>query len=102
LHDRRKPIRPSEYPMKLRHFSIRDLLWLFVVVALATGWGLDRVKLEHARRNELVERQKAMVASRVLAAELAFQQAQTAAANESLLKAYKAMGYEEANPASKP
>jgi len=50
--------------MKLRHFSIRDLLWLFVVVALATGWGLDRFKLEQARRNEAAERQKAMVAAR--------------------------------------
>jgi hypothetical protein len=26
-------------------FSIRDVLWLTVVVALAVCWGLDRVKL---------------------------------------------------------
>ena len=30
--------------MRLR-FTIRDLLWLTVVVALAEGWWLDRAKL---------------------------------------------------------
>jgi hypothetical protein len=30
--------------MRLR-FSIRDLLWLTLVVALAVGWWLDHVKL---------------------------------------------------------
>lgn len=32
--------------MKLRHFSIRDLLWLTVVVALVIGWWTDH------RRND--------------------------------------------------
>jgi hypothetical protein len=31
--------------MKLKHFSIRDLLWLTLVVALVTGWWIDRGKL---------------------------------------------------------
>jgi hypothetical protein len=26
-------------------FTIRDVLWLTVVVALAVGWGVDRVRL---------------------------------------------------------
>jgi hypothetical protein len=50
--------------MKLRHFTLRDLFWLILVVALATGWGLDRFKLEAARRNEAAERQKALIAAR--------------------------------------
>jgi hypothetical protein len=77
--------------MKLRHFSIRDLLWLFVVVALATGWGLDRVRLEQARRNELAERQRALVAARqaqyaadVSRASMALQQSELGAANRIL------------------
>lgn len=84
--------------MKLRHFSIRDLLWLFVVVALATGWGLERMRLVQARRDALIVQQKTEAASRLAATELAFQKAQTAAANQSLLQAYKALGFEEAKP----
>jgi uncharacterized protein HemX len=38
-------------------FSIRDVLWLTVAVALAVGWGLDRVQFRreqvNARRAEL-------------------------------------------------
>ena len=48
---RTKPV--SHYPavdfetsMKLR-FSIRDLLWLTLVVALAMGWWLDHRRLTH-------------------------------------------------------
>jgi hypothetical protein len=33
--------------MRLR-FTIRDLLWLAVVVALAVGWWLDHRKQDHA------------------------------------------------------
>ena len=29
-------------------FTIRDVLWLTVVVALVVGWGLDRVQLRRA------------------------------------------------------
>jgi hypothetical protein len=32
------------------HFSIRDLLWLTVVVALAVGWWLDRTHLVSLNR----------------------------------------------------
>ena len=32
-------------------FSIRDVLWLTVVVALAVGWGLDRAQLNLARES---------------------------------------------------
>ncbi len=35
-------------------FSIRDVLWLTVVVALAVGWGIDRVQF---RREQLNARQ---------------------------------------------
>jgi hypothetical protein len=31
--------------MKLKHFSIRDLLWLTLVVALVVGWWIERGKL---------------------------------------------------------
>ncbi len=48
-------------------FTIRDVLWLTVVVALAVCWGLDRVQFRreqvNARRAELrarMEAQRAM------------------------------------------
>jgi hypothetical protein len=28
--------------MKFKHFSIRDLLWLTLVVGMAVGWWIDR------------------------------------------------------------
>jgi hypothetical protein len=31
-------------------FSIRDVLWLTVVAALAVGWSLDRMALRRAER----------------------------------------------------
>ena len=34
-------------------FSIRDVLWLTVVVALAVGWTIDRVKLRRAASDAL-------------------------------------------------
>jgi hypothetical protein len=37
-------------------FSIRDVLWLTVVVALAVGWGIDRLSLH---RTELRARHEA-------------------------------------------
>ena len=47
-------------------FSIRDVLWLTVVVALAVCWGLDRIRLQreqvNARRAELRARMEAQVA----------------------------------------
>jgi hypothetical protein len=35
-------------PMKL-HFSIRDLLWLTAVAALAIGWSVDRISIQRDR-----------------------------------------------------
>ena len=49
--------------MKIRHVSLRDLFWLVLVVALATGWALDRQRLEAARRNELAFRLQALHAA---------------------------------------
>ena len=43
--------------MRLR-FTIRDLLWLTVVVALAVGWWLDRRNANLERDNWQVERTK--------------------------------------------
>jgi len=44
-------------------FTIRDVLWLTVVVALAVGWGLDRAQFRreqlNARRAELSARMEA-------------------------------------------
>ena len=40
-------------------FSIRDVLWLTVVVALAVGWGLDRVRI---RRAEIQARRAQLMA----------------------------------------
>jgi hypothetical protein len=34
--------------MRLR-FTIRDLLWLTAVVALATGWWIDHTRIENER-----------------------------------------------------
>jgi hypothetical protein len=39
--------------MRLR-FTIRDLLWLMVVVALATGWWLDKQLVAHGRHAALM------------------------------------------------
>ena len=32
-------------PMKLPQFTLRDLFWLVLVVALAVGWFVDRTRL---------------------------------------------------------
>jgi hypothetical protein len=37
--------------MKLR-FSIRDLMWLTLVVALATGWWIDHQQQEERYKNK--------------------------------------------------
>jgi hypothetical protein len=39
--------------MRLR-FSIRDLLWLTVVVALAVAWGMTLVENRRLRDNEIL------------------------------------------------
>ena len=43
------------YRMK---FSIRDLLWLMVVAALATGWFLDRLAVQRLNRQLAAERDR--------------------------------------------
>jgi len=43
-------------------FTIRDVLWLTVVVALAVCWGLDRVSLVRAEQRARMEAQRAIVA----------------------------------------
>lgn len=43
------------YRMK---FSIRDLLWLMVVAALATGWFLDRLAVQRLNRQLTAERDR--------------------------------------------
>ena len=40
----------------LLKFSIRDLLWVTVVVALAVGWSLDRSRLREEARAATAER----------------------------------------------
>jgi hypothetical protein len=45
-------------PLMLR-FTIRDVLWLTVVVALAVGWGLDRVQLQRAEKRARMEAEHA-------------------------------------------
>jgi hypothetical protein len=74
--------------MKLRHFTLRDLFWLILVVALATGWALDRFKLESARRNEAAQRQRAEAQAQytaaLVAAQLVKQQVDIDRANQSL------------------
>ena len=64
-------------------FTIRDVLWLTVVVALAVGWGLDRVQFRreqlNARRAELRARVEAERAREN--AELARAMERAAAAN---------------------
>jgi hypothetical protein len=54
-------------------FSIRDVLWLTVVVALAVCWALDRAALHRAELRARMEAERAMVH-----AELARAQAQLA------------------------
>jgi hypothetical protein len=43
-------------------FSIRDVLWLTVVVALAVCWGLDRVSLVRAEQRTRMEAERAIIA----------------------------------------
>jgi hypothetical protein len=38
--------------VKLKHFSIRDLLWLTLVVALVVGWWIDAVRRERKHFEE--------------------------------------------------
>jgi hypothetical protein len=47
----------TDSKMRLR-FTIRDLLWLTVVVALAVGWWLDRARIEEKRQALKSERLK--------------------------------------------
>ena len=69
-------------------FSIRDVLWLTVVVALAVGWGIDRVQFRreevNARRAELRARQAAEQA--LYAAKIAEAHAEVAREMEAQLR----------------
>ena len=69
-------------------FSIRDVLWLTVVVALAVGWGIDRVQFRreqvNARRAELRARQAAEQA--LYAAKIAEAHAAAARAMEAQIR----------------
>ena len=40
------------YPMRYR-FTIRDLLWLTLVVAMGVGWWLDHHQFEHQLERQL-------------------------------------------------
>jgi hypothetical protein len=42
--------------MKLKHFSIRDLLWLTLAVSLVTAWRIDRSKVAHQRDSLLTNK----------------------------------------------
>ena len=57
--------------MRLR-FSIRDLLWLTLVVALAAGWWVDRATIWRQRARQLV-----------IAKELALEHLREVRANET-------------------
>ena len=69
-------------------FSIRDVLWLTVVVALAVGWGIDRAQFRreqvNARRAELRARQAAEQA--MYAAKITEAHAEAARAMEAQLR----------------
>ena len=39
----------------MRRFSIRDLLWLTLVVAMGAGWWVDRGRIEDTTAIELME-----------------------------------------------
>jgi len=70
-------------------FSIRDVLWLTALVALAVCWGIDRVRIQRdATRNEMraVEEAEAARKAEALAryaAELARAQAAMGAAENA-------------------
>lgn len=67
-------------------FSIRDVLWLTVVVALAVGWGLDRVALHRAELRARQEAERAR-AHAELALERALYSAELARAHAELARA---------------
>jgi hypothetical protein len=74
-------------------FSIRDVLWLTVVVALAVCWGIDRVRLQREASRALMlathSRDAAVAAERDarMAAELARAQAEMVRAQAELARA---------------
>jgi hypothetical protein len=45
-------------------FSIRDVLWLTVVVALAVCWGIDRAALRKAESQARLEAERALAEAR--------------------------------------
>lgn len=42
-----------KYSLRSLRFSIRDLLWLMVVVGLALGWWMDRTRMREEVRREV-------------------------------------------------
>ena len=78
-------------------FSIRDVLWLTVVVALAVGWGIDRVQFRreqaNARRAELRAR---------MASEQALYAATIAEAHAEMARAMEAQRQSTTTPADPP
>lgn len=45
----------NDHAFPLHHFTIRDLLWLTALVALAVGWGVDRRNVV-VQRDQLAEK----------------------------------------------
>lgn len=77
--------------MKLRHFSLRDLFWLCLVVGLAFGLGIDNRRLRRENAKLSAEKQAAQTATAqaqytaaVAAASAATRQRELGAANSFL------------------
>jgi len=61
-------------------FSIRDVLWLTVVVALAVCWGIDRVQLQRAEHRAKLVADRARYAAEVAQANAVLMEATAVAA----------------------
>ena len=69
-------------------FSIRDVLWFTVVVALAVGWGIDRVQFRREQLNarQAVQRARMEAEQALYSANLAQVHAEKARAAEAELR----------------
>lgn len=90
-------------------FSIRDLLWLMVVAALATLWIIDRVQLQRLKTQVDDERRRLLVARDAEAvararAEMMYQQSLQAArrATVEAIDRYETQAAKQSRPASTP
>ena len=79
-------------------FSIRDVLWLTVVVALAVCWALDRVALRRSESRALMEAQRSLQMAELARAQAELARAQGIAMEAAANAAREAEKTRDASP----